>query len=232
MSQKRQLSQLQDIDSQLDQARSRLEEIDATLNDNSAVKKATRQAEKAEGRFTQARLALKRAEQDVQTQQGKIEKNQKALYGGSVRNPKELEDLQMEAGALKRYLDVLEDRQLEAMILFEETQTAKEQADANLTAVKAQVAAQNVDLTGEQGTLTTTVQRLEDERQTVVGELEPDLLATYERIRKNRFGQAVAGVKDGSCTACGAMLNAALMQSARLPSKITFCDSCGRILIG
>ena len=135
MSQKRLLSQLQDMDTQLDQARSRLKEIDAALNDNSTVKRATRQAEKAEERFIKARLALKKAEQAVQVQQQKIDKNQKALYGGSVRNPKELEDLQMESGALRRYLSTLEDRQLEEMILFEEAQAAKEQADANLISV-------------------------------------------------------------------------------------------------
>ncbi|MCB2178537.1 hypothetical protein KQH61_03890 [bacterium] len=232
MSQKRLLSQLQDIDSHLDRARSRLEEIDITLNDNSAVKKATRQAEKAEERFTHARLALKRAEQEVQTQQEKINKNQKALYGGSVRNPKELEDLQMEAEALRRYLSVLEDRQLEEMIQAEDAQSAKERGDAHLSEVKAQIAAQNVDLSGEQEMLTAEVARLETERQGVIAEVEPDLLKNYERIRKNRFGQAVAAVRDGSCAACGAILSAALAQSARLPSKISFCDTCGRILIG
>lgn len=223
---------MQDIDSQLDQAHSRLEEIDKILNDSSAVKKATQRAQKAEERFNHARLSLKKAEQEVQTQQQKIEKNQKALYGGSVRNPKELEDLQMESGALKRYLSVLEDRQLEEMIRFEDAQTAKAQADAHLKAVKAQVAAQNVDLSSEQETLVSDVGRLDAERQEVAARIKPDLLQTYERIRKNRFGQAVAAVRDGSCSACGSILNAALAQSARSPSKISYCEACGRILIG
>ncbi|MEJ2756972.1 MAG: hypothetical protein P8046_00690 [Anaerolineales bacterium] len=232
MSQKRLLSQLQDIDSQLDSAHSRLKEIDAALNDNTAVKKATRQAEKAETSFTKARLALKKAEQNVQVQQEKIEKNQKALYGGSVRNPKELEDLQMESGALKRYLSTLEDRQLEAMIVFEDAQAAKEQADTNLTAVKKRVAAENSDLADEQSALIADVQRLEQERDATAAEVEPDLLATYDKIRKNRLGHAVAVVKDGSCAACGAVLSAALAQAARSPSKISYCDTCGRILLG
>ncbi len=232
MSQKRLLSQLQDIDTQLDQARSRLKEIDAALNDNSAVRKATRQAEKAEERFTKARLAMRKEEQEVQAQQQKIAKNQEALYGGSVRNPKELEDLQMESEALKRYLSTLEDRQLDAMILYDDAKSAKELADIDLANVKKEVAAQFGDLSAEQTSLTADVQRLETERSATAAEVEPDLLATYDKIRKNRFGQAVAAVKDGSCAACGAVLSAALAQSARLPSKITHCDTCGRILIG
>ena len=63
-------------------------------------KKATARAEKAAKSLTKTRLALKTAEQDVQAQQDKIERNQKALYGGGNKSPKELEDLQMESGAL------------------------------------------------------------------------------------------------------------------------------------
>ncbi|MGD2028131.1 MAG: hypothetical protein PVI99_09970 [Anaerolineales bacterium] len=230
MSQKRRLANLQDIDSQIDQARSRLEEIDAALSDSSAVKKAAARAEKAEDRFTKARLALKRAEQDVQVQEEKIEKNQKALYGGSVRNPKELEDLQMEAGALRRYLSVLEDRQLEAMIAFEEAETAQEEAQSNREAVKKQTAAQNTDLTAEQAELEAKVAQLEAQRSAAIAEINADLLERYEEIRQKRFGQAVAEVRDGSCAACGAILTAAQAQEARSPTKITYCDTCGRIL--
>ncbi len=230
MTQKRRLANLQDIDTQLDQARARLEEIDAILKDNTAIKKATARQAKAEDRFTKARLDLKRAEQDVQVQQQKIEKNQKALYGGSVRNPKELEDLQMESGALQRYLAVLEDRQLEAMIAFEEAETAQEEANANLDAVKQQVEEQNADLTAERAGLVAAVEQLESRRQAEVAEIETDLLANYEKIREKRFGQAVAGVRDGSCAACGAILTAAQAQEARSPTKITYCDTCGRIL--
>ena len=230
MSQKRRLANLQDIDTQLDQARSRLEEIDAALSDNSAVKKAAARAKKAEDRFTKVRLALKHAEQDVQVQEEKIEKNQKALYGGSVRNPKELEDLQMEAGALRRYLSVLEDRQLEAMIVFEEAEAAQEDAQTNLAAVKKQAAAQNTDLTAEQAELEAKVAQLEAQRSAAIAEINADLLERYEEIRQKRFGQAVAGVRDGSCAACGAILSAAQAQEARSPTKITYCDTCGRIL--
>ncbi|HAY83969.1 MAG TPA: hypothetical protein DCY42_03320 [Chloroflexi bacterium] len=230
MSQVRYLFNLQQIDTQLDQARNRLAEIDAALNDSSVVRKANTRHKKADEALTKARLALKRAEQDVQVQQDKIEKNQKALYGGSVRNPKELEDLQMESGALARYLSVLEERQLEAMIAFEEAESAHEQAAHNLEKVKKEAAAQNIDLSGEQEVLLAEVEVLEKQRQAALTSIEPELLGRYEKLRKTRFGVAVTGVKQGSCAACGAILSAAQAQEARLPSKVTHCDTCGRIL--
>jgi predicted nucleic acid-binding Zn-ribbon protein len=230
MSQVRNLFNLQQIDTQLDQARDRLGEIDAALNDSSAVRKATTRLNIAEDALTKARLALKRAEQNVQVQQEKIEKNQKALYGGSVRNPKELEDLQMESGALARYLSVLEDRQLEAMIVFEDADSEHQQAEQNLAKVKQETAAQNSDLSVEQESLLTKVEDLEGQRQTALKTITPDLLASYDRLRQTRFGVAVTGVRDGSCGACGSVLNTAQAQEARSPSKITHCDTCGRIL--
>ena len=232
MSQVRNLFHLQQIDTQLDQARGRLGEIDAALSDNTAVRRATARLSKADDAQTKARLALKRAEQDVQVQQEKIEKNQKALYGGSVRNPKELEDLQMESGALQRYLSVLEDRQLEAMIAFEEAQAEHQAAEGNLAKVKKEVASQNSDLSAEQEVLLAEVADLEGQRTSAVADIPPDLLATYEKLRKTRFGVAVTGLKDGSCGACGSVLTAAQAQEARSPSKITHCDTCGRILHG
>jgi len=232
MSQVRNLFHLQQIDTQLDQARGRLAEIDAALSDNSAVRKASARLSKADDARTKARLALKRAEQDVQAQQEKIEKNQKALYGGSVRNPKELEDLQMESGALQRYLSVLEDRQLEAMIAFEEAEASHLAAEGKLDQVKKEAAAQNSDLSAEQDTLLVEVAQLEGQRSSAVEDVSPDLLATYEKLRKTRFGVAVTVLKDGSCAACGSVLTAAQAQEARSPSKITHCDTCGRILHG
>lgn len=230
MSDARQLHNLQQLDTALDKTRARLAEIERILNDNSALKKAKTQAAKAEEKRTKAQLALKRAEQDVQVQEQKIERNQKKLYGGAVKAPKELEDLQMEAGALRRYLSVLEDRQLEAMIAFEEAQEAEENSQANLENVRREVAEQNQDLTKEQAQLTQEADKLEVDRQAVAANIPPDLLAQYEKLRKKRAGLAVTEVHANSCAACGAMLTAAQAQAARSPSQIATCAMCGRIL--
>jgi len=231
MSQARHLVHLQHLDTQLDQAKKRLEEIDAALNDNSAVRQAARRAEKAAKALTAAQLALRKAESEVQAQQEKIERNQKALYGGG-KSPKELEDLQMESGALGRYLETLEERQLEAMIAYEEAEAAESQAQENLAKVRAQAAAENTDLAAEQETLTGEVSQLHAQRQQAAKPIPEDLLANYEKLRQTRFGLAVTGVKSGACEACGASLTAAQAQAARTPSKIAYCEVCGRILHG
>jgi predicted nucleic acid-binding Zn-ribbon protein len=175
-------------------------------------------------------LALKRAEQDVETQQKKIENNQKTLYSGTVKNPKELEDLQNEAEALNRYLTVLEEKQLEEMISFEEAEAAHQEAEANLDKVKQQTADQNVILTNEQSELQKEAEKLEGQRQNEVSGIDAEDMANYTKLREIRGGLAVTTVENSICSACGATLTASQAQAARSPSKITTCDSCKRIL--
>lgn len=229
MSQPIQLYNLQQIDTKLDKTRTRMKEIEIALNEDTALINAQKEATKAESNYQTAQKELKHAEDEVQSQQQKIKNNQKTLYSGRVKNPKELEDLQNEAEALKRYLSVLEDRQLEKMIAFEEAEAAHKASQTNLTEVEEQVAQQNIDLTNEQKELLEYVSKLESKREQAVVGIESKEMATYTQLREARHGIAVTEVKDNTCNACGAALSASLAQVARSPSKITRCESCGRI---
>lgn len=230
MSQPFQLYSLQQIDTKLDNAHTRLQEIDAALKDNAALKQAEKEAAAAKTSYQKAQLELKRAEEEVQVQQTKITNNQKTLYSGSVTNPKELEDLQNEAEALKRFLSVLEDRQLEKMIAFEEAESAHQAAAENLASVEQQVVQQQAELGGEQSQTKARVVELETEREKAAAQVEEAAMQTYNKLRQSRHGLAVAAVEDNVCTACGAALTAAQAQAVRSPSKISTCSSCGRIL--
>ncbi len=230
MSHAKQLYQLQQVDSELDRAKLRLDEISKTLGNNSVVKNANAKAERATKLLTEAQLALRKAETEVAGQQDKIEKNHKALYGGAVKNPKELEDLQMESEALARYLTTLEDKQLEAMVRQEEREEAMGEAQENLDRVLQEVAAQNKDLTVEQSGLKESVERLKKERDEQAAEIPTDELKIYENLRKSRRGLAVTEVIDNSCAVCGATLTAALTQAARSPTMLAYCSGCGRLL--
>jgi predicted nucleic acid-binding Zn-ribbon protein len=230
MSQSSSLYRLQQIDSQLDQAHNRLREIEATLNDNTALQHAQMQAQNIEHALQEARKALRRAEDTVQDQHIKIGQTESALYGGKVRNPKELQDLQNEAAALKRYLSVLEDRQLEAMLVVEETEAEHKKSQASLNDVRARAEEQHAGLKGEQSSIEKTVERLVIERHAAISAITPVDLSLYEQLRQNRRGIAVAKVTAKACGACGALLTPVLLQSAAVPSQIVRCSSCGRIL--
>lgn len=224
------LYRIQQIDSQIDQHRARLQEIEAAISHDQALADARLQNEFAQGELTDALKSLKRAEDEVRTQRIKIEQSESTLYGGRVRNPKELQDLQKEVAALKRYMSVLEDRQLETMIVFEEKELAQSQTGEQLQQAVEQNRVNNLALTAEKQTLLHELERLSQDRNAAVIGLAPDEIATYESLRQSRRGLAVAKVVGASCAACGTQLSAALLHASRSQTQLSRCSTCGRIL--
>lgn len=232
MSRSFQLFRLQQIDSQIDTARNRLHEIQIALNEDEALRQAKQQAQAAEDHLAAERKLLRRAEEAVQAQRVKIEQTESTLYGGKVRNPKELQDIQNEAAALKRFLSNLEDRQLEGMLRVEEAEEQQAVAEKHLEEVQLQAAQKNSSLVVEQESLVKETGRLETERSATADSIAEEDLTMYMKLRQQRRGVAVAKVSDNACSACGSTLNAALLHMARSPSQIVRCDVCGRILYG
>jgi hypothetical protein len=224
------LYRLQQIDTQLDWIHTRLLEIDTALQNDASLKQAGETARQSEQAHEAARKALRRIEDEVQQQRIKIEQNESSLYGGKIRNPKELKDLENEVAALKRYLSTLEDRQLDAMLVEEEAAANQKMAAGELEKTRLDFEQRWGELNFEQEKILRDQERLEGERRAAAGSILPEDMAQYVQLRKTRRGVAVAKVVDRACSACGSTLNAALLNAAHSPNQITLCDACGRVL--
>jgi predicted nucleic acid-binding Zn-ribbon protein len=224
------LYRLQQVDSQLDEAQARLEEIAAILGEDEELKAAKSAVTEAQVVCGTAEKEMRRAEEDVQAQQIKIEQNQSTLYGGAVTNPKELQDLQAEAEALKRHLGTLEDVQLEKMIAHDDSGEALKEAQKHLHAVETDRALEHGELGREQELLRGEVERLNEEHEAASNGIPDEDMRQYLKLRKSKGGTAVAKVSNKTCRACGATLSEALAQAARSPSELSLCSSCRRIL--
>jgi hypothetical protein len=224
------LYRLQQIDSQLDWIHTRLLEIETALQDDAALRLAREAAQQSENSLEAARKALRHAEDEVRQQRLKIEQNEASLYGGKIRNPKELKDLENEVASLKRYLSVLEDRQLDAMLVEEDVLSNHKLAGSQVEVARLNFDHRCAALAREKEKILTDQARLEEERQAAVSTVLAEDLAQYLQLRKTRRGVAVAMVVDRACSACGSTLNAALLNAAYSPNQITLCDTCGRIL--
>jgi len=224
------LYRLQLVDSRMDEIRARLEEIRQTLENDAELRRAKKQVAATDTKLKLTQHALKQAEAEVDRQKVKIEQSEANLYSGNVKNPKELQDLQNEAAALKRHLATLEDRQLEAMLEEETAEQANHAALDKLKQVETRLMDQNQTLTAEQADLNKELERFEAERQAALSPLAPNLLTIYEELRQQKWGLAIATISEGACEACGTTLTPALNQSARSTSQLYNCPTCGRIL--
>lgn len=224
------LYRLQQIDSQMDQVRARLEAIRVTLENDLELRAATEGVSTAESAHLEAERAQRQAEAEVQSQRIKIEQTESSLYSGSVRNPKELQDLQHDAASLKKYLTTLEDRLLESMLATEAAAASLTKARAAYSKVESRRGDQTRELTTERGDLTHRLERLESERKAAAAPLDAKLIEQYESLRRDRRGVAVTTISDGACAACGSNLTPGNQQTARSSAQIARCATCGRIL--
>lgn len=230
MSRPFQLYRLQQLDSQMDAIQNHLREIDTALHADEAVRRARETATAADDALKQTRKALRAAEDNVRQQRLKIEQDESTLYGGRMRNPKELKDLENEVASLKRYLVTLEDRQLESMLAEEEAAALAGETQAALELANAAFERHSLDLRQEQERLQRDHARLKEEHAAAASAVQADDLALYNQLRVKRKGVAVAKVSDRACTACGSIINAALLNAAYSPNQISLCSACGRIL--
>ncbi|MEN6408499.1 MAG: C4-type zinc ribbon domain-containing protein [Anaerolineaceae bacterium] len=230
MSRSSDLYRLQKIDSQRDQAQARLNEIERILQQDEAIQTAEKALSKAQADHNAAQEDLRSAENASQTQRIKIQQDESSLYGSKSRSPKELTDLQNEIASLKKFLITLEDRQLSAMMLEEETRNQHAKAQVDMDVARANANSRFEAFTQERAQIHQNLERLETERGATLRLIPAADLGLYQQLRSTRRGLAVAQASDQSCGACGASLPPADWQAARSGTQIKLCPSCGRIL--
>lgn len=209
-------------------ARKQLDEIRQNIEHNAAF-------EQARSTFETTRQMLHDLEKqyrDLDAEAEELRKNIKGLedklYGGKVKNPKELVGYEQEAGLLRARLGKMDDSLLDMMERIESGKTnvgklkkvfdeAQETWDREKAALKQRADEANGELSG-----------MESKRKGILGEIDGATLSLYEGI-KGRRGQAVAKVEQGRCMGCRCFLSVSELQRVR-GSGVVQCSNCGRIL--
>ena len=224
------LYRLQQIDLTIDQASARMTAVEATLAEHAGLQRAREAKSQAEEQLHQASHAAVAAEEAVAGQRRKIEEIEKKLYGGTIHNPKELQELQAEAESLHRHLSALEDRQLEEMMRVELAEKSFDAAQAKLELAEADASGRDQNLRRERDGLASILGQRKEEREAAASDVVEEDLRLYGTLRKSGGGLAVAEMLDGTCGACGLTLAASARQEVRTGPGLIRCMQCGRIL--
>ncbi len=224
------LVQLQEVDHALAAARRRLEEVERALRDDSPLRGPRARAERLAEAAKVARQKQEKLEFELDRVEEKRRQTEIKLYGGAVKNPRELADLQAKVASLKRRKAALEDDLLEAMLAREEAEAELETARAELAEREAAWEAEHAELEAEAITLRERIPLLEEESQALAGQLPSQILASYRHLLKRKHGIAVARLQGDSCSVCGTLVPPRARQAAKA-GKEAYCDSCGRLLV-
>ncbi|MGD9001313.1 MAG: hypothetical protein PVF04_01515 [Anaerolineae bacterium] len=230
MSRGEDLYHLQQLDSEWDAGQDRLAKIGAALRDDRVLREAHQTVEQAKKRAQKWYIKQRDLELETQSLSEKLSRSEKRLYGGKVKNPKELADLQAEVASLTRRRRRLEDTLLEAMITREEAEETRDQAQAALEGVTSMWSARQADLESEREELEQHLEEIQQEREVIVPRIEAVVIAKYESLREQKGGQAVARVRDDTCTGCGVAVPPSAEWKLRR-DELCYCDTCRRMLV-
>ena len=230
-SQPKALYHLQKIDLQIIHHHKRLQGIAVTLQDNAAVVAAQAQVDKVQQTLIPFASRVRDLEQEIQGNTQKSQSSEQRLYGGNVKNPKELQDLQQEIRSLKERNSVLEDRLLEVMMQIEDAEAILEECETNLADITAEWEQQHAELLDDQSASKTEIVILGKQREKAVGEVDDEHMKLYNSMKAKKGNQPVATMKGYTCGACGVEQTMALAQQVQHGKILTKCSSCGRILV-
>jgi len=230
MSQRAFLYMLQKVDSQIDVIDDNLSIIEEKLNSNEKLIEASNQLSEMELQLDKKNKEIKTIEINSYKIVSKIKASRDRLYGGTIKNPKELEDIQVEITSLKKRNESLEESILELMIESEEIQKLIDNKSEQLESLQKEKLIHDKELNLEKDILIKDRSRLIVEREPVLDQIIPDLVAKYEKLRKTKNRMAVTLVKDNACAACGSSLTPAEIQMVKSSLDEFYCKICKRLV--
>lgn len=228
------LLSLQETDLEIMRTEKRLDEL-PVKQQIIEVRKKTREVQelkhKAEELVAGLRRAISRNEDETAQLSEKLEAEQAKVMGGTITNPKEIQNLTREMDALRRRKEKLE---MEDLGLMERAEKATGQV-AKVDAALEQLAAREESLTErfrtEGGELQNALQGLTDARSGLTGRVGDELLSRYEALRSAKGGIGAASLQGLMCTACRMELPAQRVEELRAGPQIAICPACRRLLV-
>ncbi|NDJ79266.1 MAG: hypothetical protein GYB65_23695 [Chloroflexi bacterium] len=231
MSQPRALYRLQKIDLDLDTRRKRVRVIKEEVEGNTELNQARVAVTQLEEALGPQQARGKDLDLEIQSVSAQSKQLNDQLYGGSVSNPKELEDIQDKIAELGRRRDDLETDLLETMDNVEELQTSLGEAQTTLDQLEGDWADTRQALASEYKRLRQEIKQLKVERETALGDVSPENRDIYSTLRKQKRGQAVAVLNGETCARCGVGQTTTAAQQVRQGEALVYCFGCGRILV-
>ncbi len=224
------LFSLQDIDLEMDGHRAELEAAHAALADTEARDAAEANLAEAEVLMESLRKAQKDAEFVVEESKAQVEPLEAKLYDGSIKSPKELQELDHQVTTLKSMLAEREAELLDRLTALESQAAMVEAARADLDAARQEFAARSERLTGEIAVHQERLSALEGKRAEAAKLVDPAVLRLYDQLRPRvGGGRALARVERGMCMGCRISLPVNVVSRSRSGATVQ-CTSCQRII--
>ncbi len=184
-------------------------------------------------------LVLEKAVLDLQKQKRDEELNlsvkdesSKKLQGQlfQLKTNKEYQTMLQQINGCKADSSVIEDKILQIMVQMDK---AKSDIDKEKQSLQEQEKIFNAEKNKVQVRVKVIDDRLSQlnaQRKQAILNIDPKVVAQYERILVNRDGLAIVTVKNNSCQGCNMFVPPQVINLVKMYEHIVFCEMCNRIL--
>jgi uncharacterized protein len=225
------LYRLQLLDTDIDRIRRRVFEIDQAAKGSPALTHTRSELEKAQAAQRAAAAALAEIEHELSVVDAKIAAEDKRLYDGAIKNPKEMIEVQAEVESLRKRRAGFEMSQLERLDSVEQAEAGVQNCQTALRQAERQHADDTAHGKDERARLVKEVMGHAEKRAALVTAIPKPTLDQYNTIRAKRpNGVAVALIVNLACNQCGAEVSTSDAQQAHTGSGVIVCSNCGRML--
>ncbi len=229
MSDSQRLFDLQELDHRLELLRTERDAADRRAAVDPEQRALGRRVQELRASLSQLASRLRQEELEVEELRERAASHERAIYGGSVRHPAELERYQHEIRMLKERISAAEERELAAM-------EEQEQMEADLRAAEAAAGVRAAELerlrsedARRRPGLEQELDAAEAERAELAAQLGPAPLRLYAATAPRRR-PAVVRIEGGVCSGCRLPVAHRVVEEARAGRLVT-CENCERILI-
>ncbi len=234
MSRGAQLLELQQVEEFLRQKIGAFKKIERVLAEETPVARAKQVFEEAERAERHARAQQTGLNFELQQLTDKIAAEEKKLYSGDIKNAKELMNLEVEVGMLKKQKDTLEGQVIVLMGDIDDLAKRTKWAKSECERLDQESQTQIATLREQQESLKKDIGRAKRKREGVLEKIDTIDVEQFRYVQKIKGETlAVAQLTEGVCTACHVEVSAAKRSSIERPTdnKLITCGNCGRILV-
>jgi len=230
MNKAKQLYELQEVDLEIQHKAEVLTQVKSQLGRDDDLVAARSALDTAKKHLADLEHQQKTEDWELDDLGSKIAAVEKKLYGGSMKNPRELTGFQQDLEMLKAQRGEREDKLLAIMMDVETAQQDVSRKTSEFAALEKYWNENQQKLSHQQTELEAELAKLEQKRELIVGQTDSASLGLYEEMRWARQGLAVAKVMQGRCQGCRISLPMSDQQRARMGHELVQCSNCGRIL--
>lgn len=165
---------------------------------------------------------------ELQTREGNVKKLQGQLF--QLKTNKEYAAMQREIESIKADNSLLEEEILRTLDAIDQSVKERDLEQGRLANTQEAFTATRREIEAALEAIAGQIAQLERDRKTILPDVQPDTLETYERILDLREGLALVSLVNDACGGCNRRVPPQVVNEVYLQARLVTCESCSRIL--